>query len=117
MECRGGEDGFAARFALPDGSPVPGLLVLKERPFPPETLSIAGFVLDAKGPLAGAEVSLSGPNSRKTKTDVRGWYGFADLKPGIYKVAPRLATRKSDPEARTVELKDAEATGVDFAVK
>jgi len=117
LECRGGEDAFAARFSLPDGSPVPGLLVLKDRPFPPETLSIAGFVMDAKGPVAGAEVSLSGPKSRKTKTDARGWYGFGDLKPGTYKVVPRFASRKADPEARTVELKDAEATGVDFSVK
>ena len=91
--------------------------VLEERPFPADSLSIAGFVRDAKGPLAGVEVRLAGKGSGRTKTDAAGWYGFAGLRPGTYRVVPKAAGRKTDPETRTVELKDAEATGIDFTAR
>ena len=119
QEVRGeGQDAFAARFSLPEGGPVPGMRVLAARPIPAEVLSIAGTIRDAKGPVAGVEVRLSGPRSLRTKTDAQGWYGFGDLKPGTWRVVPRLPKGgRTDPESRTVELKDAEATGVDFAAK
>jgi uncharacterized protein (TIGR03790 family) len=117
LEVRGEEDGFAARFSTPDGKPIPGLLVLAARPFPPSTLSIAGTIRDAKGPVAGAEVRLSGPTGFRTKTGAEGWYGFPDLRPGSWRVTPSVKGRKCDPESRPVELKDAEATAVDFTVR
>ena len=118
VEVRGeGQDGFAARFALPDGGPVPGLRILAARPFPAETLSLSGTVKDAKGPVAVVDVRLAGAKSLRTRTDARGWYGFADLKPGSYRVTPSARGRKADPESRTVDLKDTDAQGVDFNLK
>ena len=68
LEVRGeGQDDFAARFTTADGKTIPGLRVLAVRPFPAALLSIAGTIRDAKGPVAGAEVRLSGGKNLKTK--------------------------------------------------
>jgi hypothetical protein len=112
-----GQDSFGVLVTLPDGSPVPGLRVLAKRPFPAPSLSIAGIVRDAKGPVAGAEVHLSGPKSLRTRTDALGWYGFGDLRPGSYRVTTALKGRRVEPESRAVDLKDAEAVGVDFEAR
>jgi uncharacterized protein (TIGR03790 family) len=118
VEVRGeGQDDFAARFTTADGRTIPGLRILSVRPFPITLLSISGIIRDAKGPVAGAEVRLSGGKNLKTKTNGEGWYGFPDLKPGAWRVIPTVKGRKCDPESKTVELKDAEGTGVDFGVR
>jgi hypothetical protein len=90
--------------------------VLTVRPFPAILLSISGTVRDAKGPLAGVEVRLSGPKNLKTKTNAEGWYGFPDLKPGAWRVVPSVKGRKCDPESKTIDLAVMEETGTDFSL-
>lgn len=118
LEVRGGgQDSFGARLLRPDGSAIPGMRVLRERPFPPDALSISGFVRDGKGPLADVEVRLSGRGSGRTRTDARGWYGFGGLRPGDYRVAPRIPGRKPEPESASAKLQDAEKEGLDFLAR
>ena len=118
VEVRGGgQDSFGALLLGTDGKPLPGMKVLEARPVPADALSISGVVKDGKGPVAGAEVRLTGKGSGKTKTDAGGWYGFGGLKAGNYRVAVKVPGRKVEPEVRSVEIKEAEAGGVDFGVK
>ncbi len=50
--------------------------------------TVTGTVADENGaPISGATVTLRGPSTQSTSTDVKGLFQFANVAPGIYVVA------------------------------
>lgn len=78
--------------------------------------SIGGHIAYADTtPLAGAEVSISGPLNGTVATDADGAYGFADLPAGTYTIVPTVATHYFYPYDAAVTVTEGDTiTGVDF---
>jgi hypothetical protein len=79
------------------------------------TYSISGTVAAGALPLSGVTMTLAGPSSGTTTTDVLGNYTFAGLANGAYTVTPSVAGSTFLPLSTNVTVAGANVTLVNFA--
>ncbi len=65
-------------------------------------------------PLAGVEMTLTGPVTRKVWTDINGDYIFPRLQDDMYKITPSLAGYKFLPSNKNVPYLNKNVEGVNF---
>lgn len=71
----------------------------------PQTGSLSGSIASSSGfPVAGAQVTLTGPMVGSTVTNASGAYTFINLSPGSYTVEPRANGLTFSPATRAVSV-------------
>ena len=94
----------------------PGLNVFQEPPVPPK-FSISGVVTKSGVGVAGVSLAISSSITVGTTvvTDASGAWTLAGVTAGTYTVAPTTAGFVYTPASQTVTIRNANATGINFA--